>query len=231
MNKVLQHITIVCDVAPLSPPSLSLVNLPTCPHVPVACYLLDPASPPPARPTDDGYDARSTTQRYLSLSSPRGVRPPPLAPPHDRSFFTGNITLVPDKCIYRTIFLKLVRFSYAYVLSLCLCDYFSRKLLAKFEFPYLKARYVLFFHRKEFRRKSNGAVVEFLNRFAAPISLNVAFQYNFPLKVLHFLFGSTFISVLYFYFYWHFIVSCLRKLCSKIKTVNLRYLLRNLTVI
>lgn len=188
MNKVLQPVTIVCDIAPSSPtltsPPLSLVNLPTCPHILVS-YVSE------ALPPDDGYDARSSTQ-YLSLLSPRGVRLP-LAP-HDRSFFTGDITLVPEKCIYRTIFLKLVRFSYAYVLSLCLCDYFSRKLLAKFEFPYLKARYVLFFHRKEFRRKSNVAVVEFLNHFAALNSLKV-FQYKFPSHI-SFLFGSSVNSVL-----------------------------------
>lgn len=100
-------------------------------------------------------------------SSPSRV-PPPLVSPRNRSFFTGDITLALYVCIYHsTIFLKLVRFSYAYVLSLYLCDYFSRKLLAKFEFPYLKARYVLFFHRKEFRRKSNGVVVGFLNQFRA----------------------------------------------------------------
>lgn len=51
------------------------------------------------------------------------------------------------------------------MLSLCICDYFSRKLLAKFEFPYLKARYVLFFHRKEFRRKSSRVAIGFLNLF------------------------------------------------------------------
>ena len=105
--------------------------------------------------------------RCGSLSSPSRV-PSPLVSPRNRSFFTGDITLVLYVCIYHsTIFLKLVRFSYAYVLSLYICDYFSRKLLAKFEFPYLKARYVLFFHRKEFRRKSNGVVVEFLNHFRA----------------------------------------------------------------
>lgn len=111
------------------------------------------------------------------MCAPPPRAPPPLAPPPTRSFFTGDVTLsalTPTHRIYRNaILLKLVRFSYAYVLSLYLCDYFSRKFLSKFEFPYLKARYVLIFHRKEFRRKSNGVVVEFLNYFRAQSSWNV----------------------------------------------------------
>lgn len=108
---------------------------------------------------DDGCGERITARYPLSLLSPSRVRPP-LVSPRNRSFFTGVITLVLYVCIYHsTILLKLVRFSYAYMLSLYLYDYFSRKLLAKFEFPYLKARYVLFFHRKEFRRKSNALVI------------------------------------------------------------------------
>lgn len=138
------------------------------------------------RPSDDGYDAPSTTKYPKSLLCPGRIRAS-LASPPDRSFFTGDITLVPDKCIYHSsILLKLVRFSYAYVLSLCLCDYFSRKLLAKFEFPYLKARYVLFFHRKEFRRKSNGVVVEFLNHFTA---LTFMFKYKLSCSLSYFLYS------------------------------------------
>lgn len=136
------------------------------------------------RPPDVGYNAPSTTKYPKSLLCPGRIRAS-LASPPDRSFFTGDITLVPDNCIYHSsIFLKLVRFSYAYVLSLCLCDYFSRKLLAKFEFPYLKARYVLFFHRKEFRRKSNGVMVEFVNHFTA---LTFMFKYKLSCSLSCFL--------------------------------------------
>lgn len=59
------------------------------------------------------------------------------------------------------ILIKLVRFTYAYLLSLYICDYFSSKVLEKFEFPYLKARYVLIFHRKEFRRKAMELLLNF----------------------------------------------------------------------
>lgn len=114
-----------------------------------------------------GHSAvRVNTHYPLWPSSPGyGCVRPPSSPRH-RSFFTGDteLVLVPDVCIYRSA-VKLVRFSYAYMLSLCLCDYFSRKLLAEFEFPYLKSRYVLFFHRKEFRRKNNSVSIGFLNRF------------------------------------------------------------------
>lgn len=104
--------------------------------------------------------------------------PPPLVlsrVPHDRSFFSGD---VPDITLCRTLLLKLVRFSYDYVLSLCLCDYFSRKLHAKFEFPHLKARYVLFFHRKEFRRKNIREAVQFLHQANLVKSMTVIFKYN-----------------------------------------------------
>lgn len=107
-----------------------------------------------------------------------GVRVPPLVSLVNRSFLTGHsITLVSytppvsvrSSRIYRSaVFLKLGRFSYAYVLSLYI--YFSRKLLAKFELLHLKARCVLFFHRKEFRRKSVGRDrIESLNHFAGLI--------------------------------------------------------------
>lgn len=86
--------------------------------------------------------------------------------PHNHSFFTGDIPY-PISCIYRSVIrLKLIRFSYAYVLSLCVCGYyFSGKSHDRLEFPHSKARCVSFFHRKEFRRKGNGAIIESLNRF------------------------------------------------------------------
>lgn len=89
----------------------------------------------------------------------------PLAHSH-RSFLTGDFTHVPDSCIYHNKIL--VRFSYEYVLSLCLFNYISRKLFSMFEFPYLKARYILIIsHRKEFRRKDVGRLIEFLNHFTS----------------------------------------------------------------
>lgn len=167
----MRPVTIVCEAAP----SLPRISAPNSPLAPPDCA---PSAPSARQPPDDGHKRASVADRHpLSLFTPTRVRPP-LAPFYNRSFFTGDITLVPDICIYHsTIFLKLVRFSYAYVLSLCVCDYFSRKLLAKFEFPYLKARYVLFFHRKEFRRKSNPATIGFLNHFTAQIgSTTVIFK-------------------------------------------------------
>lgn len=105
------------------------------------------------------------------LWSPFSICVPSLVSRVNRSFFAGNIThYLSSKfgpnlmSIYYFIYLKLVGFSYVYVLSLCICDYFSCKLFSEFEFPYLKARYFLFFHRKEFRRKSIGRhLIESLN--------------------------------------------------------------------
>lgn len=80
------------------------------------------------------------------------------------------------------------------MLSLCLCDYFSRKLLATFEFPYLKARYVLFFHRKEFRRKNNGEAVEFLNHVTLLRSMTVIFKYKLCLIINLIVFFLAFVT-------------------------------------
>lgn len=137
----------------------------------------------------------SSSVLVLITRSPLLVSPPtftcesPVVSSHDWGFFTGHVSLTPDLCIYdSTILLKLVRFSYAYMLSLYICDYFSRKLLAKFEFPYLKARYVLFFHRKEFRRKGNKIVVEFLNHLTTRISFIGMFKCKLSLNIYTFSF-------------------------------------------
>lgn len=86
------------------------------------------------------------------------VSPPPTSSVPYRSFFTTHIALF---YLHTTMLKLVVVFSYAYVLSLYLCDYFSRKLFVKFEFPHLKARYVLIFHRKEFRRKGTECFLNF----------------------------------------------------------------------
>lgn len=167
----MQPVTIVCGAA-----TFSFFNFPFVIVFPLRLCrerflrtlenVIGHRAPYHEQPPEAGYMAQQVTPPSPSTSLPpnRAQFPVVVSPLH-RSFFTGD-TLVIYLCIYRSMILfNLVQLSYSYALSLCVCDYFSLKIFAKFEFPYLEARHVLFFHRKEFRRKGNGVVVEFLNRF------------------------------------------------------------------
>ncbi|XP_046974529.1 uncharacterized protein LOC124540842, partial [Vanessa cardui] len=113
--------------------------------------------------------------------------------PH-RSFFSGDID-IPDSCIYQNKILKFIRFSYYYMLSLCICAYFRRKLLTKSEFPY--SRYVLFFHRKEFRRKGARDEIESLDLIDRVSLIFEILSYQCLItKVLKYIFSTLFLVFL-----------------------------------